>query len=78
MDNIIMFVIGFIISFIVTYLVTFIKKSKSDGSIFIIDDSNPGSYQWVLRFNTNISLDRIKNKKDIRLKVCYEKEQEDV
>lgn len=69
MDNIVMFVFGFLISLIITYLVTFIKKSKSDGSIFIIKDLNSGSYQWIIRFNTNISLDKIKNKKEIRLKV---------
>lgn len=78
MDKIIMFIVGFAISFFVTYFVTIIKRPKPDGTMHIVKNTNSESYQWILNFNRVLSIDEIKNKKEIRLKICYKKDQEDV
>lgn len=53
----------------------FSKKKEVDG-LFILDDSDPKTTRWIL--DVKMDPDEIKNKKEIRLKVCKMDEQGDV
>lgn len=53
----------------------FLKKKEVDG-LFILDDSDPNTTRWIL--DMRMDPDEIKNKKEIRLKVCKMDEQGDV
>lgn len=75
MDKLIIVVACYVIGMVVGYVVRSLLPKKNDG-LFILDDSDPKTTRWIL--DVKMDPDEIKNKKEIRLKVCKMDEQGDV
>lgn len=75
MDKLIIVLVCYMIGMVVGYVVRTLLPNKNNG-LFILDDSDPETTRWIL--DMRMDPDEIKNKKEIRLKVCKMDEQEDV
>lgn len=75
MDVLPVFIVSIILGFILGYSIYLLSHRKPDG-LFILDDSDPNTTRWIL--DVKMDPDEIKNKKEIRLKVCKMDEQGDV
>lgn len=75
MTDIVLLFICSCVGFIFGLFIASISKGKLDG-LFILDESDPSITRWIL--DVKMDPDKIKNKKDIRLKICMTDELGDV
>lgn len=76
MDKFVIVLVCYLIGMIVGYALAHILTLRKRDGLFILDDSDPNTTRWIL--DVKIDPDEIKNKKEIRLKVCKMDDQEDV